>query len=1084
MGWNNKEIIQKLYENIKWIPFSIHWDGYKSSLIYLFERKPAIFVSRIENKTCKIEIYQDSKLSKIFKGTTPEKVWEKTGIIQKYNGNDLFGLANEKTQKILHNLKIPNCLVHKWNEIDLIEKIYSYHLKRRTLASIDYIDFLSTWQKSGTIIELYTKLKKYYPKNYKFNERELSTWHSFLYALGCTNITLWSKEESEFQLWTRASDYTYPIAEKTILENLYKLGFCIDTPIHMPNTSQTFWSCFIEALAQNKKTQDGKRRILSIIAEDFTYSQLQDNLKIGPQNNFACKYTSDPIAEKTILENLYKLGFCIDTPIHMPNTSQTFWSCFIEALAQNKKTQDGKRRILSIIAEDFTYSQLQDNLKIEARKHARINGRGLPPLSKPIISRIKFTPEKLDQFKKFFTSKDIVNMSSYKSDHKSGLPILYLQDHKQMLWEKFHEFYPTGMKRTAFMTRLQGSRYVYQDNLGGLCSECNECGYEVFGEITALIKSNINDEIIRKELLANSQILRRYIRRNFSKQFQILPTGEAQHNSCISHCLRYAFGSCNFSHPDTCFNCEMIFSFFNKMKEYLSSELYEQLDGYQKKLIKWMGHHARKTYLNKQVQVSLDELDNDGAVLIVDYKMKIVPQTARETKKDWYGKRGWALHTVLVYTKDLNLNQLNVHAFDHWSDDTRQDAWFTASSLHAALEILDKKPKWITILFDNGPHYHCTELMIIIGHWYEWYNIKPRKWIFLEAGEAKTSIDSHHAQISQAMKRYIKLGSNIESGDDIEEAIKYIAGTHVANLIPNRSDEKNTLGTIHGIRALQEWSWPTEGENEGFILGRPLPGIGEWKKWSPAQIKKISKTKTFEKSDPICSTYTQPDKLWTMPIVSLSDTIENNKEKKNRDNKENFKNEETFLFLGARVPMDIDENSRINEQVKNLLEIMFHIGTANPRQKLSAEQMYEELLERVNNGELTEEELPKVTTISNWISGFSRKWKTAMAVRSLEETENLNLPNRYLWILMKIRVKNLLEIMFHIGTANPRQKLSAEQMYEELLERVNNGELTEEELPKVTTISNWISGFSRKWKTAMAVRSLEETENLNLPNSS
>ena len=74
---------------------------------------------------------------------------------------------------------------------------------------------------------------------------------------------------------------------------------------------------------------------------------------------------------------------------------------------------------------------------------------------------------------------------------------------------------------------------------------------------------------------------------------------------------------------------------------------------------------------------------------------------------------------------------------------------------------------------------------------------------------------------------------------------------------------------------------------------------------------------------------------------------------------------------------------------------MFHTGTANPRQKLSAEQMYTELLERVHQGEMIEEELPKVSTIANWISAFSRKWKTAMAVRSLEETENLNLPNSY-----------------------------------------------------------------------------------------
>ncbi|RHZ65460.1 hypothetical protein Glove_315g44 [Diversispora epigaea] len=194
---------------------------------------------------------------------------------------------------------------------------------------------------------------------------------------------------------------------------------------------------------------------------------------------------------------------------------------------------------------------------------------------------------------------------------------------------------------------------------------------------------------------------------------------------------------------------------------------------------------------------------------------------------------------------------------------------------------------------------------------------------------------------------------------------------------------------------------------------------------------------------------------------------------------------------------------------------MFHIGTANPRQKLSVKQIYEELLERVNNGEITEEELPKVTTISNWISGFSRKWKTAMTKN--EETflfletrvpMDIDKNSRYItftlgWALkenqknkrepiilaqpikrINEQVKNFLEIMFHIGTANPRQKLSVKQIYEELLERVNNGEITEEELPKVTTISNWISGFSRKWKTAMTVRSLEETENLNLPNSS
>ncbi|RHZ82229.1 hypothetical protein Glove_110g46 [Diversispora epigaea] len=79
---------------------------------------------------------------------------------------------------------------------------------------------------------------------------------------------------------------------------------------------------------------------------------------------------------------------------------------------------------------------------------------------------------------------------------------------------------------------------------------------------------------------------------------------------------------------------------------------------------------------------------------------------------------------------------------------------------------------------------------------------------------------------------------------------------------------------------------------------------------------------------------------------------------------------------------------RMTAEIKRLLEIMFHSGTANPRQKLNAQQMHEELLRRAEIGEIEENEIPKVTTISNWITVFSRKWKEAMALRTLEENMN------------------------------------------------------------------------------------------------
>ena len=53
----------------------------------------------------------------------------------------------------------------------------------------------------------------------------------------------------------------------------------------MPNATHTFWKCFERALANNKKTPDGKRRIFSIISNEFTYEELKQNLNV----NIFCK---------------------------------------------------------------------------------------------------------------------------------------------------------------------------------------------------------------------------------------------------------------------------------------------------------------------------------------------------------------------------------------------------------------------------------------------------------------------------------------------------------------------------------------------------------------------------------------------------------------------------------------------------------------------------------------------------------------------------------------------------------------------------------------------------------------------------
>jgi hypothetical protein len=55
--------------------------------------------------------------------------------------------------------------------------------------------------------------------------------------------------------------------------------------------------------------------------------------------------------------------------ILVKNSTQVFWQCFAHALKDNKKNFDGKRRILSIIADDFTYDELQENLGVSYFKY-------------------------------------------------------------------------------------------------------------------------------------------------------------------------------------------------------------------------------------------------------------------------------------------------------------------------------------------------------------------------------------------------------------------------------------------------------------------------------------------------------------------------------------------------------------------------------------------------------------------------------------------------------------------------------------------------------------------------------------------
>ncbi|CAJ0862124.1 17200_t:CDS:2 [Entrophospora sp. SA101] len=162
-----------------------------------------------------------------------------------------------------------------------MEPLYLYHLKSRTLADVNWYKLFKNWSlQSSNIIEIQSGLSCIYPSDYIFNDREYCAWRSLIKAAGGTNITPFNKKESLCEFWTRNPNPSY---DKETLFMLYDKGFLSPTPspsepicdLETCNNAQRFAKSISDAIDANKKGLEGKRRILSIVADNFTLEELR-----------------------------------------------------------------------------------------------------------------------------------------------------------------------------------------------------------------------------------------------------------------------------------------------------------------------------------------------------------------------------------------------------------------------------------------------------------------------------------------------------------------------------------------------------------------------------------------------------------------------------------------------------------------------------------------------------------------------------------------------------------------------------------------------------------------------------------------
>lgn len=86
----------------------------------------------------------------------------------------------------------------------------------------------------------------------------------------------------------------------------------------------------------------------------------------------------------------------------------------------------------------------------------------------------------------------------------------------------------------------------------------------------------------------------------------------------------------------------------------------------------------------------LKNLKPGEAIVVIDYKMKLeLGMHSREIQRYWYGKRGISLHGFYVIAQVTD-SERHIEVLDLWSEDTKQDAWFTQSALDIGFAWMEK----------------------------------------------------------------------------------------------------------------------------------------------------------------------------------------------------------------------------------------------------------------------------------------------------------------------------------------------------------------------------------------------------------
>ena len=498
----------------------------------------------------------------------------------------------------------------------------------------------------------------------------------------------------------KAIDSLAALANKYVHFNSSDVPSFINDLVNSGKWQSTFGS---ESVSRNLVVANDENSFLSRLAAEYKRCKDKDINKEIRKN--AAKQNQRVLIGDTLKKS--RISFS-------GKTSEMFSSRIDAAkqLGRLRSYADEKRRLLSIVAMHYSYSVLQRYFQCSsktvtaARVHCILFGHGGVPAEKFKFTRQCVSAEVLEELTEFLYRDNVSRASSCRSILVQGeeTAVRYWQDTVKGLVNQYLLEFPNGVKRTYIYTHLP-TNFRMNTMLAGLCNICDDFGHSNFDELCTFIEEicthcpGLNGSTLIKDV-------RRYetfLKTKFSKLTQ-------KHSSCLELCQTHAFASCSEEHQAVCADISAIHKVHSSVSqsveslsdESIKSDLKARLQELFKVHYDYLAHLLRTKHQGDYYKYVLKNLKPGECVMIIDYKMKLeLGKRVREIQRDWYGKRGISLHGCYIVAQ-IAENERNSEVLDLWSEDTKQDAFFTQSALDVCFAWLERVLPGFSVYLFSG----------------------------------------------------------------------------------------------------------------------------------------------------------------------------------------------------------------------------------------------------------------------------------------------------------------------------------------------------------------------------------------------